>query len=446
MPHVSLPDIDLGYELIAFDAQGVERTDDEGGRMSDKVLARLVAEPISDLFCCIHGWRGDVPAARQQYDAWVRAMAACTADLARAQKRPGFKPLVVGLHWPSEPWGDEEFGAGGATSFALGNAGALDAQVERYAQRTADTPAARQALHTILAAAATTMAPAADLSADVRQAYDVLFRESGLASGDLAGPPGADHQPFDANDRYRLGRQQALSFGIGLGGVVDGVLAPLRQLSFWKMKDRGRNFGETGAHQFLVGCLRANPQTRVHLMGHSFGCVVASATVAGPPGAPMLPRPIHSLALVQGALSLWSYCGDIPPLTGHAGYFHHVMDRRLVAGPIITTQSTFDKAVGNWYPLAAGVARQVTMAPGPAAQLPKYGGLGTFGARGNQLAVVDGPLLSTTATYDFQPGRIYNLESSAVICNGAGPSGAHSDICHTEVGHAIWSAALAEAG
>jgi len=45
--------------------------------------------------------------------------------------------------------------------------------------------------------------------------------------------------------------------------------------------------------------------------------------------------------------------------------------------------------------------------------------------------------------YNFKPGRIYNLESSNVIKNGGGFSGAHSDIAHPEVAHALWQAALA---
>ena len=43
--------------------------------------------------------------------------------------------------------------------------------------------------------------------------------------------------------------------------------------------------------------------------------------------------------------------------------------------------------------------------------------------------------------YDFRPGKIYNLDCSRVICNGTGASGAHNDICHPEVAHAVWQAA-----
>ena len=59
-------------------------------------------------------------------------------------------------------------------------------------------------------------------------------------------------------------------------------------------------------------------------MGHSFGGVVVSAMLNGPGGVSGA-RPVDSLALVQGALSLWSYCDDIPAAPGSPGYFRAVL-------------------------------------------------------------------------------------------------------------------------
>src|SRR3546814_13366531 len=75
------------------------------------------------------------------------------------------------------------------------------------------------------------------------------------------------------------------------------------QLSFWQMKDRARSVGERG----VAGLLRklqgaASEYTRFHLMGHSFGCIVVSAAIAGEPGATP-PKPVASAFLAQGALS-----------------------------------------------------------------------------------------------------------------------------------------------
>ena len=55
-------------------------------------------------------------------------------------------------------------------------------------------------------------------------------------------------------------------------------------------------------------------------------------------------------------------------------------------GPIITTISAKDSAVGRFYPIGAGARGDVQFAPGT---FPKYGGVGLFGARGPGLDIVD---------------------------------------------------------
>ena len=189
----------------------------------------------------------------------------------------------------------------------------------------------------------------------------------------------------------------------------------------------------------MVRLQSAAPKAQFHLMGHSFGSIVVSATVAGAPASAPLPRPVDSLFLVQGALSLWSYCGAIPYQPGGPGYFHHIIDGHLVKGPIVTTRSKHDSAVGKIYPLGAEFKKQLVLADLP----PKYGGVGAFGAQGLGAIAVDMEMQKATYNYGFVPGRVYNLEASKVIKNGGPPSGAHSDIAHAEVAHAMWSAALA---
>lgn len=437
MPYVSVSGTELQYALIAYDEQGVERTDDRDGRMSQRLLESVSREPVSDVFIMSHGWKGDIPAARQQYDAWVRAMAACEADRKRMRQRPGYRPLIVGLHWPSLPWGDEDFG-GSVTSFAIGALPPIEIWVEAYAQRIANTPPAREALRTLFTAAQRDPTPTR-LPSEVQAAYLVLNREAGLGSDGEGASPSDDREAFDPEERYQLARQET-AVPFGGGGFLGTVLSPLQQLSFWKMKDRGRRFGESGGHTLLQTLLAAREGLRIHLMGHSFGCIVVSACVAGPVGREGLPQPVQSLVLVQGALSLWSYCSDIPFRRGRTGYFRPLIAGNHVAGPILTTRSSFDTAVGRWYPLGAGVARQIDFAPG---ELPRYGGVGTFGLQGPGLNLVDLGLQAADQPYDFGGGRVFNLECSGIIRNGGGASGAHSDIGHPEVAHAVWSAASA---
>src|SRR5262249_21156633 len=151
MPRIAATDRRVGYDLICFDSSGDERRDDPDGLMSDLILRTLAAADsgVTDVFLLSHGWKGDVPAAREQYDGWVEAMTQCQADFARArQMRPGFKPYVLGLHWPSLPWGDESISDATAFDVAADSAAPADpvaALVDDYATRIADTPIARDA-------------------------------------------------------------------------------------------------------------------------------------------------------------------------------------------------------------------------------------------------------------------------------------------------------------
>ncbi|MEO6446536.1 MAG: hypothetical protein ABIZ91_00170 [Gemmatimonadaceae bacterium] len=449
MPIRKVPGTDVEYYLISFDENGKERWEADGTLLSDGVRERLAEKnsPYTDVFFTSHGWKGDVPAAIEQYDAWIGAMEKVAADRATArQQRPGFKALVVGVHWPSLPWGDEKVPAGGALLSASTGGASVDDEVEVYASSIADSPTARDAIRTILEAAQrspdeTKVSPA------LRAAYDTLFDESGLGSGDRNGRPGSDQDGFDP--AAIIADAQAAGVGreeTGVPGVLgirdkirNALVMPLRQLSFWRMKDRARVIGETGSHTLLTSLQKAAPTAHFHLMGHSFGCIVVSATVAGAPNGAQIPRPVDSLFLVQGALSLWAFSPDIPYAKGTAGYFNRILKAGLVRGPIVTTRSTKDTAVGRLYPLGARVKKQLVLAD---ARFPEYGGIGSFGVQGVDRISSDQPMRPATYNYQFLGGRVYNLEASSVIKNGGGASGAHSDISHPEVAHAFWSAVL----
>jgi len=430
---------DLSYFLLSYSAEGVEQTKDPdapAGLLSERIIERLVSTPVTDVFLISHGWKGDVPAAIKQYDRWISSTAACANDQMNIrQARPEFRSLLVGLHWPSLPWGDERL-EGGDVSFSGIEHSPLDDLVDEYAERLADTPAARDALRAIFEAAMDDIAPAR-LSPAVRDAYLVLDRESGLGSEQEGAAPGADREPFDPERAYLNAADEAADFGTI---SLDGILAPLRQLSFWKMKDRARCFGESGGHQLLkslqVAAEASGRTVRFHLMGHSFGCIAVSAMLAGPNGKGTL-DPVKSLFLVQGALSLWSYCSKIPYSPGRPGYFRSILANHKVQGPIVATFSEHDRAVGKYYPLGAGLGQQVSYAVG---EFPKYGGLGIFGVRGPGIEIEDREMLDREGAYGFEPGKVYNLDAATYISKMQGRGGAHNDIAHPEVAHAFWEA------
>jgi hypothetical protein len=436
----NVPGTPLTYYLIAFDKNGRERNDDpDGGTLSNRMLADLGAQPVTDVFLISHGWKGDIPAAREQYSNWIKAMTQCPNDIERLRAiRPGFRPIFIGLHWPSLPLGDEEFG-GGTAAFGVTVMPTLDQLVDIYADRIADTPVARAAIKTIFESALADNEPV-KLPANVIAAYDSLNREAGLVGSGEGTDPGSDREPFDAEEAYKNARADAASDPVNFGGFqLSGLLSPLQQLSFWKMKDRARRVGESGGHDLLKK-IQAATNARIHLMGHSFGCIVMSAATAGPPGGGALPRPVDTLFLVQGALSLWSYCSHIAEAGDKPGYFRPILEEHKVAGVILSTTSEYDTAVGRFYPLGAGIARQVNFAPG---QLPKYGGVGAFGVQGPDTNAVSLDMLRLDDNYQFERGNVYNIDANDFIRNGGGASGAHSDIAHAEVAHSYWQAIIA---
>ena len=443
MPLRQVPGTNLKYYLVCHDEYGNERLEDNSTYLSAKLLESLAGtkDSVSDVFLISHGWKGDIPAAIEQYDKWTATMAASSDMKEKVRKvRPDFSPLIVGLHWPSLPWGDEELGSAG--SFTAAGSVGVNGLIDRYAGRIANTPSARTALKVIFTFALKDIAPDV-LPTEVIEAYKVLESEAHLHGDGTAGLPGHDRDFFDPQVTYQQARvltRDVASFGgIGMGGAL---LSPLRQLSFWKMKDRARTFGENGAHSLLRMILENLPSSRkirCHTMGHSFGCIVVSAMIAGPPGSASLPQPIDSVMLIQGALSLWSYCSQVPSVKDTSGYFYPIIRDGKVRGPIVTTQSNFDTAVGRFYPLGAWAGGQIAFDP---SGLPKYGALGAFGAQGPGFSAVRQKMLPITEEYAFEAGKIYNLNGDAYIRHGGGASGAHSDICHPEVVHAMWSAVL----
>lgn len=427
MPFRTIPGTNTRYGLLCFDSLGAERQDDPDGVMSKRLLDLATSDNITNIFVFSHGWMGDVPAAYRQYDLWIKALDTLAPDRARAASVfPGFKPLYIGVHWPSLPWGDESLDG---ASFSVGQEPDPDEELSTYVGWLDDTPDVRDAVSTILEEAGADD----ELTPAVRAAFATIDTQLGLSAS-----PDADGVTFDPRPG---GMSQHASFGLTGGGAL---LDKLRVLSYWSMKKRARRIGEGAVHDFVRALLRetAAQATSIHLMGHSFGCVVISSTLGGPGGTSPLERPIDSVALVQGAVSLWSYAPSIPD-SEDPGYFCNVVTSGKVRGPLITTRSRYDAAVNNPYRLASQVSGAASFEIN---DYPKFGAVGRFGLQGlsNDVAV-DATLRAADEPYDFECGKIYNLEASTFISKMEGTSGAHNDIGGAEVAHAIWEAAFASA-
>ncbi|MFC9594019.1 hypothetical protein ACFTUC_30105 [Streptomyces sp. NPDC056944] len=446
----TVPGTETQYHLIAFDARGRERVE-AGGSYDPDLLRHAAGTRPTDVFLFSHGWNADVQEARTQYRRWITAMESCADDLAALAQRPGgYRPLLVGLHWPSKAWSDDdlsdhpggafdvqmETGPQDAAAFSTAHeepGAEIDWYVDHYAALLTDTPETRKALGVILQSALLDAAPPT-LPEPVREAYEAIDAEAGSNEG-AGAAPGEDRRAFDAQTTYAACQQEEFaSFG---GLSLGGILSPLRVLTFWQMKRRARTFGESGAATLLGDLREAAPTARFHLMGHSFGCIVVCAAAARATGG-RADRPlVDTLVLVQGAMSLWSFCSSIPARPDRPGYFHRLLADGRVGGPVLATTSVHDRAVRTFYPLGAGAADQVDYEVG---RLPTYGGMGTFGVHGPGIGLQDRRLGPVGTVYDFRPQGVYNLDADDVIKSGEGFSGAHSDICHPPVAHAIWQA------
>ena len=434
----------IPYYLVCYDASGRERPAKDG-LASDGLLTAATAERPSDVFIFSHGWNADPGGAVQTYGRWVDVMAASASNRARLDAGAGgFRPLLVGLHWPSKAWADENLAG---MSYSAGDdsevsstdrvTDSVEQLVTWYADNLGGGPGAEAAIRNIVESAFRDAAPPT-LPDDVREAYARLDAGIGLKQAGEGAAPGDDRDRFDPEETYQAALLMDVVSPVSFGGFsLGGVLAPLRVLSFWAMKRRARVFGEAGAAELLRRLQDAVPDGRFHLMGHSFGCIVASAAIAGGVGGPALRRSVDSLVLAQGAMSLWSFCESIPAHPGLAGYFHGIVGKRLVRGPMLATTSVHDRAVGLFYPLGAGARGQFAFENG---NLPVYGGIGSFGVRGPGIEIRDEDVERVDDSYQMRQGVCYNLKADAVIATSAGISGAHSDICHPEVARAVWRA------
>ncbi len=430
MPSRTIPDLDVNYGLISFDKAGHERTDDpDGGVFSRRVLDTAAAEKPTDVFLFSHGWKGDEPSAIDQYNRWIGAMAKLDSD--RQAMGAGFRPSFIGLHWPSQPWGEETITA--PASFGTGDAPITGPLLEAAVDHFGGGDAVRAPLKVIFDAFEKDPV-AKELPAEVVTAYQALAQAIGFSAGNsVSAAPDEEGAPLDPQASIRAQKMASAgaSFGI-FGAIKNGILAGLRQTSFWLMKHRARTVGEQDMHRF-IGQLQQTCDARVHLMGHSFGCIVVSGILGGVGCKDPLVKPASSAVLVQGALSLWAYSDQVLG-TNDPGYFRSALAG--VAGPVVTTQSLHDVAVGFAYPAAVWVVNEADFAAAP--QFPKFGGVGSFGIQGTSKPVAETKaMLDENGSYGFEAGHVYNLDGSMYI-----PS--HTGIDGPQVAHAIWQAAVVE--
>lgn len=500
------------WYVVGFNKDGQEVTGGEHPSVTTEDSQRIVDEiqsakvsgaPYTDVFVISHGWKHTETQAVERYETWIAQM---IETMPPEFKSPDKKILLVCVYWPSAPVDDDVLSVGPPSEFKFKSSAKIREELPEVVQEVQkrlgvdeNDAEASAAIETLLSK------PGED-----PQATETLLSKAQLPKASMLDPRRRPLDPEGAERPMKLSQNTApdspfstwnatLNPRILLASTILKLKsifglrndsAVIRELSFWLMRDRAVKVGETGVHQLLRKLQEATDEAggnaRYHLMGHSFGCAVVSAAIAGPPGGQGVT--VDTLYLAQGALSLWSYAYHVPqtgqrippaPVSPNPGYYNTIPRTSLVRGPIVTTYSKHDRAVRIFYPAAESLpqpasfdiirwARQkLGYGPPVLSQWPDFGAVGAFGIRDLwmsprqatppgpkpdwiNVAGVEPPAWQSVymgdrhQRYDFQPGTIYNLCADAYIYKIQNIfSGAHNMITEPEVAHAFWEAICA---
>ena len=223
----------------------------------------------------------------------------------------------------------------------------------------------------------------------------------------------------------------------GLGSIVSSVYGRIGQflnLTLWYvMKNRSGVVGGNGAAKAVRELKASLPSIRIHLVGHSLGGRLMAACTKALASPPMVR--LDSLTLLEAAFSHFGFSPDNGK--GQEGFFRGVVNSSVVKGPFIATFSMQDTVVGKVYAVASRLAGDNVQEIGDAGD--PYGGIGRNGAQRTAEAVFAPLRQAGSPPYQFQIGKIVNLDGSGGLIKS------HGDVTNADVTFAF-ACAVAETG
>ena len=435
---------EIPYYIIPFD--------EEGRCVGPQTRRHLVehAGGFSDIFMFSHGWNNDWTVATQRYESFIEGF----MKMRQEQGIPlpdGYKPLLVGIFWPSAVLvSDDEQ----APTIAAGDPNAaMDAAVAADGAAVADIARNlraedRERFYQLAQSDALDEAEALDLARIMQPLYAGGQDELGVAAPapeDLVAAwkaSAATHEPEGDPEDFGTvggggeggdaGKAGAGEAGAGGGIQAAGFFGKIRDLArnairgttVWMMKDRAGVVGARGVSPLLVDLLAAG-NARVHLIGHSYGGKVMLSALSVPPA---LPRKVHSMLLLQPAVSHLCFADEVP-LNHNPGGYRVALGR--VERPILTTFSRNDVALTKAFHLAivrpSDLGEMQIAADGEPPTW--FAALGGFGPRRAGEKLIDMQLPPTSYTFDAG-APIYGLRGDATIFG-------HGDISNTSTWWAL---------
>ena len=410
------------------------------------VLDFLAQGTVTDLFVISHGWNNDIAEARDLY----RRFFASVREVVDGNFVAGIsarKFAVLGILWPSKKFAEEELIPSGAAAagspiteafilkqlndlkgvFDKPDADAVLDQAKLLVPQLENSPKAQRTFADLIRSLPNRQ------QGDPEDASDRFFKQTGDELMNRLSKPVfiAPRSSGTTGGAAVLGSPASGAGGAaGLGQVFSGVKsAALNLLNFttyYQMKERAGIVGNSGVNAVIRQIRQKFPTLKIHLIGHSFGGRLVTAAANGPANEP--PVKPDSMTLLQAAFSHNGFADKFDQT--HDGFFRKVVTEHKIAGPIVITFTKNDRAVGFFYPLASLIAGQNASRLGDAND--PYGGLGRNGAQKTPEAV-NGLLGSVGGSYQFQTGKLYNLDSDSFISG-------HSDIAKNEVAYALLTA------
>ena len=412
----------LPYYVLPFDADGV--------CTGPQTFLHLLeaAAGYSDIFLFSHGWNNDWAAATQRYEEFIQGV----QSLRREHHLPvpaGYKPLLVGIFWPSQAlaWFESEVGPG----FAAGGDPAAQAAQADLLQRvlqdiaTALPKASRARFFELATASELPPAQAQELAvllagatqADSEDGRAAPAAQDLLAAASSLATPEPDYDAVGTIDTAPAAPGAGPAAAFGFGDLL-GALDPrnlLKPFTVWQMKDRAGVVGQHGVAPVLLGLLQRS-NARVHLLGHSYGCKVVMTARCTPPA---LPRPVHSALLLQPAVSQYAFAAEVPGV-GAAGGFARA--RQRVCQPIVATYSANDVPLTKLFHVSVRRSDDLgeLQFAGEGSSPSRYAAMGGFGPQASQARFVS----------IQDPGGAYTLGTSGDVLavNGTRCISGHGDI------------------
>ena len=419
----------------------------------EKALRTFLKDPASkasDLIVISHGWNNDMAEAENLYSELLNNMAALLQE-GKPPSLAGRRFAVLGVLWPSKKFAEQELIPGNAAGTGdKVDVKALSLQLDNLKGSfdAANETATLKAMKVLLPRLKDSDSACEEFVKLARSLVKPGIPDMGEGSDSFfSGPPLKVFQkltkPVSFTTTPAAGGGSGSAAGLGgsalgvsdlFSGIGSAASNVLNLTTYYQMKERAGLIGSTALNPILQAIAKEHPALRLHLVGHSFGGRLVTATSAGVSAATILRA--DSMSLLQAAFSHYGFARNWDQ-KNNDGFFRRVVDQKAIRGPILITHTTSDKAVGMAYPLAAMLAGQNASALGE--RTSDYGGIGRNGAQKTPEAQ-DGDLLQAGGAYRFMAGKLHNLNA----LNAAGDLiKNHGDVRNRDVAYALLSAIAA---